>query len=204
MTDRDAYKEGAMPNLCIYCGSSSGFHPDYQHAAVELARLMVAQGWNLVYGGGSIGVMGIMADTVIAAGGKVIGIIPEFLATREVMKDNCTELFVTDSMHSRKRQMMELSDAFVALPGGYGTLEELLETITWKQLGLHNKPIAVLNTRQFFTPLIGQIDHLVTEGFVRPEHRLLLRIATTPVDLLEQLSLPAEPPLKKWFNTQEI
>lgn len=193
-----------MPRLCVYCGSNPGFHAEYAEAARRLARLMVARGWSLVYGGGSVGLMGIIADAVQAAGGEVIGIIPEFLATREILKSDCTELHVTDSMHSRKQKMIELSDAFVALPGGYGTLEELLEAITWTQLGLHNKPVAILNTRGFFDPLIAQIDLLVGEGFVREEHRPLLRKSSTPEELLELLTLPPDPPLKKWLDAEEL
>lgn len=182
----------------MFCGSSAGFHPADSHIATDFARLCVAQGADIVYGGGSVGLMGIVADAALAAGGKVIGVIPEFLATRELLHTGLTELHVVPSMHTRKAMMADLADAFVALPGGLGTFEELFEVLTWAQLGLHQKPIGLLNSRGFFEGFLDQVDRAITDGFCRPQHRELFVVENDPMRLLSQLASYTPPVLPKW------
>jgi len=157
--------------LCVYCGSNSGTHPDYVDTAKALGTEMARRNITLIYGGGKVGLMGTVADAVLAAGGKVIGVIPRQLVEREVAHTGLTELQVVETMHQRKTRMFELSDAFVALPGGYGTMDEIFEMLTWAQLGLHRYPCAFYNVRDYYTPLRGMLDHMVGEGFVRREQR---------------------------------
>ena len=170
--------------ICVYAGSNPGADPAYAEAAAELARLLAGRGIGVVYGGGRVGLMGILADTALEAGGEVIGVIPQDLMDREIGHGGLTELHVVGSMHERKALMAELSDAFVALPGGAGTLEELIEVYTWSQLGLHAKPMGVLNVRGYYDGLAALLDHAVQEGFLRPQHRAALHSAATPADLL--------------------
>jgi uncharacterized protein (TIGR00730 family) len=187
-----------LKSICVFCGSRSGSRPEYARAAGELGRVLAERGIELVYGGGSVGLMGTLADAVLAAGGRVTGVIPEALATKEVAHWGLTELHVVPSMHVRKATMARLADAFIALPGGFGTLEELFEIVTWAQLGLHQKPAGLLNTAGFFDALLALVDHTVTEEFVRPENRELLLEAKEPADLLDQLERtrpPARVPL---------
>lgn len=153
-------------NVCVFCGSSSGHDPLYARLAREIGEGLARGGHTLVYGGGNIGLMGIVADTVLASGGKVIGVIPEFLQRREVGHHGLTELIVVDSMHERKRRMADLADAFIALPGGWGTLDELAEILTWRQLGLTDQPIGILNANHFFDGLLRQMEHMSKEGFL--------------------------------------
>ena len=157
--------------LCVYCGSSSGNHPDYIERARAFGSAMAQRGITLVYGGGKVGLMGAVADAVLAGGGRVIGVIPRQLVALEVAHQGLTELQVVDTMHQRKTRMFELADAFVALPGGFGTLDEMFEMLTWSQLGLHEYPCAFLDVRGYFTPLRGMMDHMVSEGFVRASQR---------------------------------
>ena len=157
--------------LCVYCGSNSGNHPDYTDVAVSLGTEMARRNISLIYGGGKVGLMGTVADAVLNAGGKVIGVIPRQLVEREVAHQGLTELQVVDTMHQRKTRMFELADAFVALPGGYGTMDEMFEMLTWAQLGLHRYPCAFYNVRGYYTPLRSMMDHMVGEGFVRNEQR---------------------------------
>ncbi|QDU43125.1 LOG family protein YvdD [Symmachiella dynata] len=189
--------------ICVFCGSQTGGRPEYQQQAAELGRLFVEQGHSLVYGGGQVGLMGIIADAVLAAGGEVVGVIPEQLATKELLHTGVTVMHRVDSMHARKAKMEQLSDAFVALPGGYGTLEELLEIITWGQLGIHRKNIGILNTAGYFDGLLGLVDHAIGESFIRPGHRELLVVANTPAELLERLQEHELPTTRKWFRAED-
>jgi uncharacterized protein (TIGR00730 family) len=171
--------------ICVYAGSNPGTNPAYAEAAAELARLLASRDIGVVYGGGKVGLMGILADSALAAGGEVIGVIPQDLMDREIGHTGLTELHVVASMHERKALMAELSDGFVALPGGAGTLEELIEVYTWSQLGLHDKPMGVLNVAGYYDGLAARLDHAVQEGFLRAQHRAALHAAATPAELLE-------------------
>ena len=173
--------------VCLYAGSAPGARPEYASAARAMVDALAARGLGVVYGGGRAGMMGALADAALSAGTEVIGIIPRHLADREVAHDGLTELRVVASMHERKAQMVELSDAFIALPGGLGTLEELIEVLTWAQLGLHAKPCGLLNAAGYYDPLIAFLDHAVTEGFITPASRRLLSVAGTPQELLAAL-----------------
>jgi len=163
--------DASMNSLCVFCGSRLGNDPAYERAARDLGTLLARRNCRLIYGGGSVGLMGIVADAVLAAGGEVVGVIPDFLATRELLHTGLTELKVVQTMHQRKALMAELSEGFLALPGGYGTLEELFEVITWSQLGLHRKPIGLLNTAGFFTSLVEFLDRGIKDGFIREQER---------------------------------
>jgi len=178
----------ALRRVCVFCGSKHGARPEYTAAARALAEAMVAAGIDLVYGGGRVGLMGVVADAVLEAGGEVIGVIPDHMSDREIAHFGLTDLRIVGSMHERKALMYELSDGFAALPGGLGTLEELFEITTWSQLGLHQKPTGLLDVGGFYTPLVGFLDQLVSEGFVSPHHRRLLRVAADPAGLLERLA----------------
>lgn len=182
-----------LKRLCVFCGSSSGIDPAYVKAArafgLELARRQLT----LVYGGGNIGLMGVVADAVLAGGGKVIGVIPRFLENRELAHRGVTELRLVDSMHERKALMADLADGFVALPGGFGTLDELCEILTWAQLHLHTKPCGLLNILGFFAPFLAQIQQASRAGFIRPEHVDLLFTETDPYRLLDHLDAAAHP-----------
>jgi len=182
-----------LRKVCVFCGSKSGANPVYREAATELGRLLVARGLDLVYGGGSIGLMGVIADAVLAHGGRAYGVIPGLLATRELAHPGLTELEIVPSMHVRKARMAELADAFIALPGALGTLDELCEIVTWSQLGLHCKPVGILNTAGYFNPLVQLIDQAIAEEFLRPVYRDLFFVADEPHALLEQLPLHRPP-----------
>lgn len=177
-----------MLRLCVFCGSQLGTDPRYQEAAIALGTLMVQRGYGLVYGGGRIGLMGIIADAVLRHGGEVIGVIPERMQSRELAHHGVTHLQVVPSMHARKARMAELAQAFIAMPGGYGTFDELFEIITWAQLRLHNKPIGLLNVAGYFDALLACIAHAIQEGFIKTEHQQLAVAATTPVALLDLLA----------------
>lgn len=192
-----------MRAVCVFCGSSPGKLPIYGATAIELGRELVARDLTLVYGGGNVGLMGILADAVLAAGGRAIGIIPRSLLDREVGHRGLSELHVVRSMHERKALMAEQADAFLALPGGFGTFEELCEVITWTQLGIHEKPCGLLNVAGYYDPLIALFDRAVDERFVRPEHRALVRVASTPTALLAELETARIPPLPKWIDRSE-
>lgn len=190
-------------SLCVYCGSSPGFDPVHGDAARELGALLAANGIRLVYGAGAVGLMGIVADAVLAAGGEVVGVIPTGLFSREVGHRGLTELVEVGSMHERKQLMFELSDAFVALPGGYGTLEELAEMTTWAQLGIHSKPIAVLDVGGFWTPLLQFVDRAIAEGFVKEKQRGLIVAVDRVADLLGALAAYHVEPTEKWLDLDE-
>jgi uncharacterized protein (TIGR00730 family) len=189
-----------VQRICVYLGSSPGVRPDYTAAAVRLADVLVERGLGLVYGGAHVGTMGVIADAVLEAGGEVVGVIPATLVEKEVAHLGLTELHVVESMHERKLQMMDLSDGFVCLPGGSGTLEELFETFTWLQLGIHHKPIGLLDVAGYWAPLVGFLDHAVAEGFVRREHADLLLVDDDPEGLLDRFLTWAPPLTAKWVE----
>lgn len=189
--------------LCVYCGSKTGQHARYREAAAELGRLMAARDIGLVYGGGSIGLMGVIADAVMEAGGEVIGVIPKRLATKELAHEGITRLEVVSSMHERKARMVELSQYFAALPGGFGTFEEAFETITWAQLGIHAKPIGFLNVEGYFSPLAALIDHAISEQFIDPKFRELMYFTPHPEELLAGLDQHRAPRVRRWVSEDE-
>jgi uncharacterized protein (TIGR00730 family) len=187
-------------SICVFSGSSPGARAEYAAAARALGTELAARGTRLVYGGASIGLMGVVADTVLAAGGEVVGVIPQQLVDKEVAHRSLSDLRVTASMHERKALMAELSDGFVALPGGYGTLEEFAEILTWSQLGLQHKPCGLLNVAEFYRPLLAFFDHAVTERFVRAEHRDLVLADTDAARLLDAFDTWTPPTLDKWLD----
>ncbi len=187
-----------MNSLCVYCGSSAGVRSDYADAAAELAGLLARRGTTLVYGGSSTGVMGLLADAALAAGGRVVGVMPQSLVDKEIAHQGLHELHVVESMHARKALMADLSDGFVALPGGFGTLEEIIETLTWGQLGFHAKPCGLLNVNRYFDSLLQFLDQAVTEGFVRNEHRGMLLVRDSARELLTAFEDYAAPVVDKW------
>jgi uncharacterized protein (TIGR00730 family) len=176
-----------MKSIAVYCGASFGASPVYAEAACALARAMVEHNIALVYGGGNVGLMGVIADEVLRLGGEVTGVIPRALVEREVGHTGLTRLFVVKDMHERKAMMSELSDGFIAMPGGMGTLEELFEMLTWSQLGIHDKPVGLLNVNGFYDGLIGFIGHQQQEGFVRAQHAALIMVESEPEALLRRL-----------------
>lgn len=183
-----------MHSVCVFCGSSTGARAEYAKAAVALAEELVRRRLRVVYGGAGVGLMGVMADAALAAGGEVVGVIPRSMTSKELAHGGLSELHVTQSMHARKALMAELSDGFVALPGGYGTLEELAETLTWSQLGIQHKPCGLLDVAGFYGPLLSFLDHSTAEGFVRPENRRLVLAGTDPASLLDQMDAWQPPP----------
>ena len=188
---------------CVFCGSSVGFHSVYRDAATQTGRVLVERGFSLVYGGGQVGLMGVIADSVLASGGRVVGVIPEFLATKELMHTGISELHTVDSMHTRKALMAELSDVFLALPGGLGTFDELCEIVTWAQLGLHARPIGLLNVQGYFDGLIQQVERAIADGFCRPEHRRLFVVDANPYRLLDAMAVHVPPDVTKWLEPGE-
>ena len=178
-----------MRRLCVFCGSSQGTRAEVKASALRLGELLVERNVGLVFGGGHIGLMGVLADAVLAGGGEVIGVIPQALVDRELMHKEVPDMRIVAGMHERKAVMAELADAFAALPGGYGTADELFEMLTWAQLKLHHKPIGVLNEAGFFDPLLAWLDRAVKDGFIKATHRGLLIEAKKPEELLERLRL---------------
>lgn len=187
-----------MKTLCVYCGSSAGARSEYADAARQLARQLASAGVGIVYGGASKGLMGILADEMLDAGGTAVGVIPSALQAKEIAHLGVTELHVVHSMHERKALMAELSDGFVALPGGFGTLEEIVEMLTWAQLQIHEKPCGVLNIEGYFDGLLRYFDHAEAEGFVRPQHRKMLLVSDNVEDLLRQFAAYRAPVVEKW------
>ena len=187
-----------MRRVCVYLGSSPGADPAYAAAVEELARECVRRGLGIVYGGSGVGLMRVLADTAVAAGGEVIGVIPEGVLEREVAHRGLADLRVVGSMHERKALMADLADAFVALPGGIGTLEELIEAYTWSQLGLHAKPLGVLNVNGYYDALAAFLDHAVRSRFLHAEHRAVLSVESDAGALLERLDDAVAPSLGKW------
>lgn len=192
-----------MNRICVYAGSNTGKRPAYQRLAAELGDALVERGLGLVYGGGCVGLMGVIADAVLARGGEVIGVIPHFLARRELLHAGVPDMRVVASMHERKALMAELADGFVALPGGMGTLEELFETLTWTQLGLHAKPCGLLDVDGYFGGLVSLLDHCVEEGFVRREHRAMLIVEAEPAGLLDRFETFRAPAVPKWLDLEQ-
>jgi len=189
-----------MRRVCVYAGSNPGRDPAYAQAASALATLLAERGTGIVYGGGKVGLMGVLADAALAAGGEVIGVMPRALIDREIGHDGLSELRIVGSMHERKALMAEQADAFVALPGGAGTLEELIEVYTWSQLGLHRKPMGVLNVGGYYDALAAQLDHAVGEGFLHERHRAALHVASEPAELLERFAGWEPSPVGKWLE----
>jgi uncharacterized protein (TIGR00730 family) len=192
-----------MKSCCVFCGSSPGARPEYREAAVALGREIAGRGLRLVYGGAGVGLMGAVADAAIEAGGEVVGVIPHALAKHEVMHHGLTELHFVDSMHERKAMLGDMADAFVALPGGLGTLEELLEVLTWAQLGIHRRPCGLLNVGGYYDGLLAMVDHAVKERFVREEHRGLLIAEESPGDLLDRCEAYEPVLLGKWLDREQ-
>jgi hypothetical protein len=185
--------------VCVFCGSSHGSRPAYSEAALRLGRALVRSGFGLVYGGGRVGLMGIVADAVLEAGGRVIGVIPDPLVSKEVAHDGLTELIVVPGMHERKALMARRASGFITLPGGIGTYEEFFEIATWRALGLHRKPIGILNVDGYFDPLLALLEHAVTEGFLRPKHIAPLLVSTEPETITAKLLDHNLPPPTKWW-----
>ncbi|MFN4037751.1 MAG: TIGR00730 family Rossman fold protein [Erythrobacter sp.] len=192
-----------MRSICVFSGSSLGRRTEYREAAVQLGTALATRGINLVYGGAAVGLMGEVADATLAAGGHVTGVIPRALVDREVAHDGLPDLRIVESMHERKALMADLSDGFIALPGGIGTFEELFEVWTWTQLGNHAKPCAVLNVAGFYDRLLNFVDHAVEEQFLKPVHRNVLLTGTNPSDLLDTLATYTAPSETKWIKKGE-
>jgi uncharacterized protein (TIGR00730 family) len=189
-----------MRRICVYCASSDGARPEYLAAAREMGRVLAARGLTLLYGGARLGLMGAMADAALAEGGEVIGVMPHGLVEREVAHRGLTTLLVVDSMHERKATMAAQADAFIAMPGGLGTLEELFETWTWAQLGVHRKPVGLLDVAGYWRPLVAMMDHVSAEGFFRGDHRDWLEIAESPEALLDRIEVFNPPTVRKWLR----
>ena len=194
--------QSAFRALCVYCGSSNAVAPRHLEAAAELGRLAAGRGIEIVFGGGHVGLMGALADGALEAGGKVTGIIPEHLRDLEVGHNGVTEMIVVDSMHSRKRRMFELSDAFCVLPGGMGTLDETFEIVTWKQLGLHDKPVLLVNVDGFWDPLLALLAHQLAAGYIRPRHAGLYRVVERVESVFD--ALDAAPPPRRPANSERM
>jgi len=193
-----------MRRICVFCGASPGARPEYAEATTELARVLVGDGIGVVYGGGGVGLMGVLADAVLAEGGEIIGAIPRALVDREIAHRDVTDMRVVGSMHERKALMAELADAFVALPGGIGTLEELFEVYTWAQLGLHNKPCALLNVEGYYDGVAGFLAKAVEERFLREEHHEMLMVETEPEGLVKRLrDFEPDAVRPKWIDRGE-
>jgi uncharacterized protein (TIGR00730 family) len=194
-----------MDSVCVYCGSSDNIHPDFKLAGRLMGRVLAENGLRLIFGGGKTGIMGAVADGALEAGGEVFGVIVESMNTPALAHFGLTRLEVTATIHERKARMYELGAGYIALPGGFGTFDELFETITWGQIGIHEKPIGLLNVRDFFTPLISMVDHATAEGFIFPEHRKMLCLADTPQELLACMNKHEHPKdaVKRWMRQDE-
>ena len=193
-----------MEAVCVFCGSKEGSRPSYVEAAGNMGKEIAHRGLGLVYGGGRVGLMGAVADAVLEEGGEVVGVIPEALIAREIAHPGLTELHVVGSMHERKRLMADLSDGFITLPGGYGTLEEFLEVLSWAQLSMHEKPCGLLDVDRFWKPLSALFDQLVAEGFVHPDHRSLVLTEQNPDALLDLMERYRPPETRKWIGPREL
>lgn len=192
-----------MKSICVFCGSSSGVRPEYADAARQLGALLAERGIGLVYGGGRVGLMGIIADAVLTHGGHVSGIIPEFLFKKEIEHKDVSDLRVVGSMHERKALMADLADGFIALPGGWGTLDEFCEILTWAQLGLHTKPCGLLNVAGYYDSFLHFFDTATTEGFVQPQYRALVLADTDPARLLDRMAAYQPPQTVKWMKDEQ-
>ncbi|ETT05939.1 TIGR00730 family Rossman fold protein [Providencia alcalifaciens] len=187
-----------IKSVAVYCGSSMGNNDIYQKQAIEFAKELVKRDIALVYGGASVGLMGTIADTVLSLGGKAIGVIPSLLEEREISHKNLTELYKVDTMHQRKSKMIEFADGFVAMPGGYGTLEEYSEVFTWSQIGLHTKPCGLFNINHYWQPLIDMTNKMADEGFLHEKYRHMAIVESSPADLLDQFETYIAPPVKTY------
>jgi uncharacterized protein (TIGR00730 family) len=196
--------DDVMNRLCVFCGSNVGTRAAYREAARALGCEMARRGIGLVYGGGKVGLMGVIADAVLEAGGEAIGVIPDHLIAKEVEHRGLTELRVVGTMHERKALMADLSEGFIALPGGYGTYDEFCEVVTWAQLGLHQKPLGLLNVAGFFDPLLAMFDHATQEGFIRPDHRAMLRVSSDAPLLLDEMETYRAPVVVKWLTRSDV
>ncbi len=192
-----------MKRICVFCGSNKGAKPAYIEAAKSLGKVLVEKNIGLVYGGGKVGLMGVIADEVLAGSGEVIGVIPQSLVAREVAHQNVTQMHIVNSMHERKALMADLSDGFMALPGGMGTFDEFCEILTWAQLGIHQKPCGILNIENYFTPLLAMFDHAMREGFLRDTHRAMVIEATEPETLLELFAKYQPQHIEKWLDREK-
>ena len=193
-----------MKRITVFCGSRIGESEAYKEGAIALGKELAKRGITLVYGGGSVGLMGVIATTVLKEGGEAIGIIPKFLEEREIAHIHLTELHIVDSMHERKAKMADLADGFIAMPGGPGTLEELVEVFTWAQLGLHEKPIGLLNVNQYYDPLIAFLDHMTNEQFMEERHRHMILVESEPARLLNQFNDYKPPEVKTFLREDQI
>ena len=194
----------SQKSVCVFCGSAMGNRPEYIDAAVSVGRELAALDLTLVYGAGDVGLMGVLADAALEAGGRVVGVIPNALVAREVAHRGLTELHVVETMHQRKALMADKSDAFLALPGGFGTADELFEILTWAQLGIHRKPIGLLDVAGYFAPLLAWLDLGVREGFLKAKHRALLHVGNDAGGLLARLLTgPEAPTVEKWATDAE-
>ncbi len=191
-------------NICVYCGSSDRLHPEYLKAARRVGEILAGRGMHLIYGAGSTGLMGAVADGALDAGGQVTGVIPAYFNTPELAHTRLTRLEVVDTIHQRKARMAELADGFIALPGGFGTFEELFEILTWAQIGLHRKPVGILNIRHYFDPLLQMVERARSEGFIYTEHQALFAFAENPDELLDELQNHIHPDgLEKWLTRDD-
>lgn len=188
-----------MKRIAVYCGSSSGVNGIYREQAAKLGKLLAERQTEVIFGGGKVGLMGHLADAAMNAGGKVTGIIPTFLHVKEVAHDHITEMITVDSMHERKAMIFDMSDAFIALPGGFGTLDELFEMLTWAQLGLHQKPVGILNINGYFDPILEGIDSMVDEGFLKLDNREMIQVSGQAEKLLLMMEKYEAPSLPKWI-----
>lgn len=193
-----------MKRVCVFCGSSFGIRDVYRDAARTLGNELARRGIGLVYGGGNVGLMGVIADTLLDANGDVIGVIPEHLAAKEIEHKRLADLRVVKTMHERKALMADLADGFIALPGGFGTYDEFCEVVTWAQLGLHKKPCGMLNVAGFFDAMLAMFDHATQEGFIRPDHRAMLRVASEPGVLLAEMEAYHAPVVEKWITRSDV
>ncbi|HQV39210.1 MAG: TIGR00730 family Rossman fold protein [Flavobacteriales bacterium] len=189
-----------MKSIVVFCGSSAGHDPEFLVSAKALGATIASRGARLIYGGAKVGLMGCIADAALAQGSEVIGILPRFLSIKEVAHEGLTQLLIVENMHERKTKMFELGDAFIAMPGGFGTLEELFEVVTWAQLGLHQKPIGVLNVNGFYDPLMAQLDHMVSKGLLKQRNRDLIMIDSAVDGLLAKMEAYEPVPEKKWIS----
>lgn len=192
-----------MTSIAVYCGSSSGKDPVYMKQAALLGQILADKGIRIIYGGGRVGLMGVLANAALDAGGEVIGVIPGFLQIREVAHQKLTEMIRVESMHERKALIEHRSEGAIALPGGFGTMDEMFEMLTWSQLGLHKKPVGLLNVKGFFDPLLQMLDKMVAEGFLRQDYRTLIIDAYDIESLLEKMSVYRPPTVEKWIGLDQ-
>ncbi|MEO6315842.1 MAG: TIGR00730 family Rossman fold protein [Chitinophagaceae bacterium] len=193
-----------MKRLTVFCGSSFGTSPIYEQQSALLGKALAERGIDLVYGGANVGLMGVVADAVLKAGGKVFGVLPRFLKTKEIAHQHLTELILVETMHERKHKMDELSDGVIALPGGFGTMEEFFEMLTWAQLGLHKKPVAILNVDGFYDELIQFLQTMVDKGFLKEVNRRMLLVSSDVTDLLDQMMQYKAPAVTKWIDKENV